>query len=136
MSTKLKYMKNPEMITININVDPLINVINGNVKTLQKNMLIGKDKAAAMLATSYDRARAEYEKYSVELPKTITVPAYRVPVMNIEVSTFTIPLPDFSLITMPALHVPSALSKLTLPEITLPNIPAISIPVMGDLTHE
>lgn len=136
MSSKIKYMKNPEMITININVDPIINVINTNAKILHKNMLIGKDKAADMLATSYDKARSEYEKYSVELPKTITVPAFRVPVMNIEISTYTIPLPDFSLITMPALHVPSALSKLTLPKITLPKIQSIRIPVMGDLTYE
>ncbi|XP_034555340.1 apolipoprotein B-100-like [Notolabrus celidotus] len=136
MSSKLKYMKNPEMITIDINMDPIINVINNNAKTLHKNMLIGKDKAADILATSYDKARSEYERYSIELPKTITVPAYRVPVMNVEMSTFTIPLPDFSLITMPALHVPSALSKLTLPKITLPKIQSIRIPVMGDLTYE
>uniref|UniRef100_A0A8P4GDW4 Vitellogenin domain-containing protein n=1 Tax=Dicentrarchus labrax TaxID=13489 RepID=A0A8P4GDW4_DICLA len=75
-------------------------------------------------------------KLNIELPKTITVPAYKVPVMNVEVSTFTIPLPDFSLITMPALHVPSALSKLTFPKITLPKIPSIKIPVMGDLTYD
>ncbi|GAA6228828.1 apolipoprotein B-100-like [Lates japonicus] len=136
MNSKLNYMKNPEVITININVDPIISAINSNIKTLHKKVLIGKDKAAAILATSYGKAKAEYEKYSIELPKTITVPAYKVPVMNVEVSTFTIPLPDFSLITMPALHVPSALSKLTLPKITLPKIQSIKIPVMGDLTYE
>ena len=136
MNSKLTYKKNPEVITIDINVDPLINVINTNVKTLHKKVLIGKDKAAAMLATSYNTAKAEYEKYSIEFPKTITVPAYKVPVMNVEVSTFTIPLPDFTLITMPALHVPSALSKVTLPKITLPKIESIKIPVLGDLTFE
>nr|XP_046228823.1 apolipoprotein B-100-like [Scatophagus argus] len=136
MSSKVKYMKNPEMMTIDINMDPLISVINTNFKTLHKKVLIGKDKAAAMLASSYDKAKAEYEKYSIDLPKTITVPAYHVPVMNIEVSTFTIPLPDFSLITVPALHIPSALRKLTLPKITLPKITNIKIPVMGDLTYE
>ncbi|XP_060946991.1 apolipoprotein B-100-like [Limanda limanda] len=136
MNSKLTYKKNPEVITIDINLDPLINVINTNVKTLHKRALIGKDKAAAMLATSYNKAKAEYEKYSIEFPKTITVPAYKVPVMNVEVSTFTIPLPDLTLITMPALHVPSALSKLTLPKITLPKIQSIKIPVLGDLTYE
>uniref|UniRef100_A0A3Q3W5I2 Vitellogenin domain-containing protein n=1 Tax=Mola mola TaxID=94237 RepID=A0A3Q3W5I2_MOLML len=40
MNTKLKYMKNPEMITIDINMDPLIDIINTNVKTLQKKVLI------------------------------------------------------------------------------------------------
>merc|ERR1712002_207581 len=135
MNTKMKYKKS-EMITIDINLDPIINAINANARTLHKKVLIGKDKAADILATSYDKARAEYEKYSIELPKTITIPAYKVPVMNVEVSTFTIPVPDFSLITMPALHVPSALSKLTIPKITLPKIQHIMIPVMGDLTYE
>lgn len=136
MNSKLKYLKNPEVITINFNIAPVVNAINSNVKTLHKKMLIGKDKAAVMMAESYNRAMAEYEKYSIELPKTITVPAYRVPVMNVEVSTFTIPVPDISLITVPSLHVPSALSKLTLPKITLPKTTIIRIPVLGDLTYE
>lgn len=136
MTYKLKYLKNPEMITIDINVEPLVSAINTNVKTLHKKFLISKDQAAAMMAASFNKAKAEYEKYSIELPKTITVPAYRVPLMNVEMSTYTIPLPDFSLITVPSFHVPSALSKLTLPKITLPQITNIKIPVMGDLTSE
>ncbi|XP_054618361.1 apolipoprotein B-100-like [Dunckerocampus dactyliophorus] len=136
MSSKMNYMKNPEMFTININVDPVISVINSNIKTLHKKMLIGKDKAAAVLASSYGKAQAKYEKYSIELPKTVTVPAYKVPVINVEMSTFTIPLPDTSLLTMPALHVPSAISKLTLPKITLPKVKSIRVPKMGDLTYE
>nr|XP_015802908.2 apolipoprotein B-100 [Nothobranchius furzeri] len=136
MNSKLKYMKNPEMITININLDPVIHSINTNTKALHKKALIGKDKFAAILAASYDKAKAEYDKYSIELPKTIVVPGYKVPVMNVELSSFTIPLPDATLITMPALHVPSALSKLTIPKITLPKIQNIQIPVMGDLTYE
>jgi len=136
MSHKLTYTKNPQMYTININMGPLVNAINTYTKTMHKNMLISKDKAAAMLATSFDKAKAEYEKYSIEMPKTVTVPAYKVPVLNVEMSTFTIPLPDFTLIQMPAMHVPSALSKLTLPKITLPKVTNIKIPLMGDLTSE
>lgn len=136
MNSKLKYLKNPEVITIDLNMEPLVNAINTNVKTLHKKMLIGKDKAAAMMAESYNRAKAEYEKYSIVLPNTITVPAYRVPVMNVEVSTFTIPVPDFSLVTVPSLYIPSALSKLTIPKITLPKVTSIRIPVLGDLTYE
>ncbi|KAK5884319.1 hypothetical protein CesoFtcFv8_018155 [Champsocephalus esox] len=136
MNSKLKYMKNPEVITIDINVEPLINFINKNAKTLHKKALIHKDKAAVVLVSTYEEAKAEYEKYSIDLPKIITIPAYKVPVINVEVSSFTIPLPDSSLITMPALHVPSALSKLTLPKITLPKIQNIRIPVLGDLTYE
>ncbi|KAM9798131.1 apolipoprotein B-100-like [Neosynchiropus ocellatus] len=135
LNNKLKYKKNPEMITI-IELAPIVNAINVNMKVLHKKMLIGKDKAAAVMASTYNRAQAEYEKYSIELPKTITVPAYKVPVIDVEMSAFTIPLPDGSLITMPTLHVPSALSKLTLPKITLPKVERIVIPKMGDLMHE
>merc|ERR1712168_1741123 len=57
--------------------------------------------------------------------------------LNLEASSFSMPLPDLSLITMPALHVPSALSKLTFPKITLPKMQrGIMIPVLGDLTYE
>lgn len=136
MNSKLKYLKNPEVITIDVNMEPFINAINANVRSLHKTVLVGKDRAAAVMAESYNRAKAEYEKYSIELPKTITVPAYRVPVMNVEVSTFTVPVPDLSLITVPSLHIPSALSKLTLPKITLPKFTSIKIPVLGDLTYE
>uniref|UniRef100_A0A7N6APW4 Vitellogenin domain-containing protein n=1 Tax=Anabas testudineus TaxID=64144 RepID=A0A7N6APW4_ANATE len=78
MNSKLKYMKNPEVFTMDINMAPVINFINTNIKSLHKKALISKDKAASMLATSYNKAKAEYDKYSIELPKTITVPAYKV----------------------------------------------------------
>ncbi|XP_026174369.1 apolipoprotein B-100-like [Mastacembelus armatus] len=135
MNSKLKYTKNPEVISIGIYMDPVIDIINTNIKTLHEKVLISKDRAAAIVSTSFNKAKAEYEKYSIELPKTITVPAYKVPVMNVEMSTFTIPLPDFSVITMPAIHVPSTLSKVTLPKITLPKV-QIEIPRMGDLIYE
>uniref|UniRef100_A0A8K9WYG7 Vitellogenin domain-containing protein n=1 Tax=Oncorhynchus mykiss TaxID=8022 RepID=A0A8K9WYG7_ONCMY len=137
MDTKLTYKKNPEMITIGIDMDPIFNAINKHTRSLNKNMIVGRDKAVAILSTSFDQAKAEYEKYNIELPKTLTVPAHIVPVLNIEVSGFTIPVPDFSLITMPTMHVPSALSKLTLPKITLPKMQSnIMIPIFGDLTYE
>ncbi|XP_062324139.1 apolipoprotein B-100-like isoform X1 [Osmerus eperlanus] len=137
MESKIVYKKNPDMLTIDLDLQPVVSAINKNTRMLNKNIIIGKDKVVALLTISLDQAKAEYEKYNIELPKTLTVPAYKVPVMNIEVSSFTIPLPDASLITMPALHVPSALSKLTLPKITLPKMQrSIKIPVMGDLTYE
>lgn len=129
MTYKLKYVKNTEMITFDIDVGPLFNA-------LHEKFLIGKDQAAAMMVASFDKAKVQYEKYSIELPKTITVPAYKVPVLNAEMSTFTIPLPDLSLITMPSFHLTSALSKLTLPKVTLPRMITIKFPIMGDLTSE
>ncbi|KAM6915749.1 apolipoprotein B-100-like [Xenentodon cancila] len=136
MNSKLKYMKNPDKIAIEINVEPLIDAINTNMKALHNIALISKDKAAAILALSYDKAKAKYEIYSSELPKTITVPAYKVPVINFEMSSFTIPLPGTTLTTMPALDVPDVLNKLTIPKITLPRFQSIKISAMGDLTYE
>ncbi|KAF7655376.1 hypothetical protein LDENG_00057020 [Lucifuga dentata] len=129
MNSKLKYMKNPDVITIDINMEPMINLLNSNIRFLHKNMAIGKDKAVAILATSYD-------KLSKDMPKTITVPAYKVPMMNVEVTSFTIPLPDFSFITMNAPDVPAAFNKLKIPRISLPKIQSIKIPIIGDLTYE
>ncbi|XP_056150457.1 apolipoprotein B-100-like [Lampris incognitus] len=137
MDAKLKYIKNPEMITFDIDMEPIIDFLNTNGRILHKNLLVGKDKAVVILTKSYGQAKAEYDKYSIEMPETVTIPAYKVPVLDIEVSSFTIPLPDFSFITMPALHIPSAISKLTLPKITLPKMQkSIMIPAMGDLTYE
>ncbi|XP_020795614.2 LOW QUALITY PROTEIN: apolipoprotein B-100-like [Boleophthalmus pectinirostris] len=130
----LKYAKNPDMIIIN--VEPVINAINRNTRAFHKYMLIGKDKAATLLAQTYGKARDEYEKYSMELPKTITIPAHRIPVVNVEMSTYTIPLPDATLVKMPSFHIPSALSKLTFPKVTLPEINSIKIPRLGDMTYE
>merc|ERR1712142_1452808 len=123
--------------TIDIDIEPVVDALNGHVKVLHKSLLIGKDKAVDILTKSYDNAKAEYEKYSMDMPKTITIPAYKLPMLNVEVSSFSMPLPDLSLITMPTLHVPSALSKLTFPKITLPRMQrGIMIPVLGDMTYE
>ncbi|XP_051908802.1 apolipoprotein B-100-like isoform X2 [Hippocampus zosterae] len=98
LSSKMKYTKNPETFTIDVNADPLID----------------------SLVSSYATAQAEFEKYYTEWPKTLTIPEYTVPVINIRMSTFTIPLPGSSLVTMPALR----------------KIHSIRIPKMGDLIHE
>lgn len=136
MKTKLKYIKNSEIITFDINLDPVITAINTNMEALHKKVLFSKDKATTILASSYDKAKAEYDKYNIELPKNIVVPAHRVPLMDVDMSSFTIPLPSVNSIAMPALYVPAALSKFSTPKITLPNIQTIKIPVMGDLTYE
>ncbi|XP_033846420.1 apolipoprotein B-100-like [Periophthalmus magnuspinnatus] len=130
----LKYMKNPDMIVINI--EPMMNAINKNTKAFHKRMLIGKDKVAALLTQTYGKAKEEYEKYSAELPKTITIPAYSIPVVDVKISTYTIPLPDATLFIIPSFHIPSALSKLTIPKVTLPQINSINIPRLGEMTYE
>ncbi|KAL0965050.1 hypothetical protein UPYG_G00276120 [Umbra pygmaea] len=135
MDTKLIYKKNPELVIIDIK--PIINGINKNTQSLKREMILNRDKAVVILSNTFQQAKAEYEKYNIELPKTITVPAYRVPVLDVDLHSFSIPVPDISVITMPKMHIPSALSKLTVPKITLPKMPSsIRIPVFGDLTYE
>uniref|UniRef100_A0A672H2F1 Vitellogenin domain-containing protein n=1 Tax=Salarias fasciatus TaxID=181472 RepID=A0A672H2F1_SALFA len=71
-----------------------------------------------------------------DFPETATVPAFKVPLIGMDVSSFTIPLPHPTMISVPALHIPSALTKLTIPKITLPRNVNIRIPALGDLTYE
>lgn len=129
INSKLKYKKNPEMITIKVNLEPAINILHENVRN-------SKVKAASILNASYQRVKAEYEKYSNDLPSGFKVPAYRVPVIDLEMSSFTIPLPETSLFSRPPLYTPSAFSGLTLPQVTLPRVQTVEIPKMGDLTYE
>ncbi|KAM9354956.1 apolipoprotein B-100-like [Pholidichthys leucotaenia] len=136
MDSKLKYIKNHELFTYDINMGSVIDSINTNLKALHKKVIIAKDRAAVVLATPYDKAVEEYAKYSNKLPKTITVPAYKIPVMNVEMSTFTIPMPDFTFVTTPVWHLPSVLRKLNVQRFTLPRIYSITIPVLGDLEYE
>merc|ERR1719295_975420 len=68
--------------------------VNKNSRMITKNIMLGKDKVEAFLMTAVEQMKEEYEQYNIELPKTLTIPAYKVPVMNVEVTSFTIPLPD------------------------------------------
>ncbi|XP_010876759.2 apolipoprotein B-100 [Esox lucius] len=137
MDTKLTYKKNTEMFIVDIDIEPIFNAINKHTRGLKKNMIVGRDKAVALLSTSIDQAKAEYEKYNMELPKTITVPVNKVPGLNIVMLPFSIPVPDITVITKPTMHITSALSKVTLPKISLPKMQSkIVIPVFGDLTYE
>lgn len=122
INSNLKYVKNPDMI-VDINMEPVINAINKNAKTLHKTMLIGKDKAADVIAQTYSKAKEEYGKYN-GFPKTFTLYAYEIPLMP----------KDMDIKMPPALQ--SVYSKLTLPKVTLPKITTIRIPRFGELTYE
>ncbi|XP_012691026.2 apolipoprotein B-100-like [Clupea harengus] len=106
LDSKLKYMKNPEMMTVEIDMEPMFNV-------LRKHLEQGKDKAADILSTSYNQAKEQYEKLNIEVPQTI-------------------PVPDFSKITMPTLRMPAALRKIHLPNMQQ----TLLIPTIGDLNYE
>uniref|UniRef100_A0A8C7YHS1 Vitellogenin domain-containing protein n=1 Tax=Oryzias sinensis TaxID=183150 RepID=A0A8C7YHS1_9TELE len=133
MNSNLKYIKKPYVL---INVGPVFQGINSNLKVLREKVIVGKEKFATALGSSYDKAKVQYEKYSSKVPETITVPAYKVPVIDFELSSFTIPLPVPKTVTLSSQDVSSALSKVRIPKISLPIIETIKIPKMGDLIYE
>lgn len=133
MNSNLKYIKKPYAL---INVGPVFQGINSNLKVLREKVIVGKEKFATTLGSSYDKAKVQYEKYSSKVPETITVPAYEVPVIDFELSSFTIPLPVPKTVTLSSQDVSSAFSKVRIPKISLPIIETIKIPKLGDLIYE
>lgn len=118
LDTKLRYTKNPEMMKIEIDVEPVFNAITKNVNFVHKQLEQGKDKAADLLSTSYNQAKEQYEKLNIEMPNAI-------------------PTPDFSAISMPTLEIPAVLRKIKLPKVSMPNMQqTLLIPTMGDLNYE
>ncbi|XP_041951597.1 apolipoprotein B-100-like [Alosa sapidissima] len=115
LDSKLKYTKNPEMMTVEIDMEPVFNAINKNVNVVRKHLEQGKDKAADLLSTSYNQAKEQYEKLNIEVPNTIPMPA----------------------ISMPTLHMPAVLRKIKLPKVSMPKMQqTLLIPTMGDLNYE
>uniref|UniRef100_A0A6I8RKY6 Apolipoprotein B100 C-terminal domain-containing protein n=1 Tax=Xenopus tropicalis TaxID=8364 RepID=A0A6I8RKY6_XENTR len=171
LNVKLQYKKNMDVHSIQLPLDSLYDSINSNMKVLTKNFEKGRDNTLRMLTDSYNEAKAKFDKYKVEnsagkAPRTIRVPGYTIPLLNIEVSPFSAELPAFGYVIpkeistpsfslpvmgfsiptytvvlpsleLPVLHVPNTLRKLTLPKLKLPSGPhTISIPAMGNLTYD
>ncbi|KAJ8387939.1 hypothetical protein AAFF_G00148730 [Aldrovandia affinis] len=170
MDFKLLYLKNPEMHTIDMDLEPIYETINENAKILSANFELGRDKAFALLTDSYNQAKAQFEKFKIDTsnqpPRIFTIPGYTVPILNIEVSPFRAELPAFSFLIpkevstpsfrvpmmgfsvpsytlvlpameLPVLHVPETLSDLTLPKFTIPTMQnSIMIPALGNMTYD
>ncbi|XP_048831185.1 apolipoprotein B-100 [Brienomyrus brachyistius] len=170
MAFRLQYQKNPEMHAFDIDLTPLFSAINENSKILNAQFEQGRDKAIRLLTDSYNQAKTQLEKHKAvrsALPaKTLTIPGYTIPILNIEVSPFTAELPAFRLILpkeittpnfkvpmmgfsipsytlvipvpeLPVLNVPKTLRRLSLPIITLPVTQnTIMIPAMGNITYD
>nr|XP_015212508.1 PREDICTED: apolipoprotein B-100 [Lepisosteus oculatus] len=77
---------------------------------------------------------AELPAFSFVIPKEVSTPSFRVPMVGFSVPTYTLVLPSLEL---PVLHVPSTLRKLTLPKFKLPSMQNnILIPAMGNITYD
>ncbi|XP_056151440.1 apolipoprotein B-100 [Lampris incognitus] len=170
MNLKLHYDKNPDTHSFELDLGPIYSVINENANILQKQFENCRDNIVALLKDSYNQAKLQYVKHKIDTtsqpPRIFTVPGYKVPFLNIEVSAFRAELPAFSYFVpkevstpsfkvpaigfsvpsytlvlpslgVPVIHVPEALSELTLPTFRLPVIQnSIMIPAMGNLTYD
>ncbi|KAJ8356213.1 hypothetical protein SKAU_G00190070, partial [Synaphobranchus kaupii] len=170
LNFKLQYQKNPEMYNINLNIEPVYKAIDMSAKIVNQNFVFGRDIAVALVTTSYNQAKEQYDKFKIDTSKSLhrsfRIPGYTVPILNIDVAPFTAELPALSfvipkeistpsfkvpivgfvvpsyilvlpVIQLPVIHVPATLNQLTLPSLTLPTMQrSIMIPVMGNMTYE
>uniref|UniRef100_A0A3B1IGJ9 Apolipoprotein B n=1 Tax=Astyanax mexicanus TaxID=7994 RepID=A0A3B1IGJ9_ASTMX len=78
--------------------------------------------------------RAELPAFGYFIPKEVSTPSFKVPMMGFSVPSYTLVLPSLEL---PVLHVPETLRELTLPTFTLPDIQNnIMIPALGNVTYD
>lgn len=78
--------------------------------------------------------RAELPAVSYFIPKEVSTPSFKVPMMGFSVPSYTLVLPSLEL---PVLYVPETLRELELPTFTFPNIQNnIMIPALGNVTYE
>uniref|UniRef100_V9K7B7 Apolipoprotein B n=1 Tax=Callorhinchus milii TaxID=7868 RepID=V9K7B7_CALMI len=171
LSMKAQYKKNKDMHTFKVEMEPLYRMINNGIKKSVQNFEQSRDKALNVLQASYNNAKANYYALGIDsgvrkLPKSLHIPGYTIPLLNIDVSSYTVELPALGFVTpreittptftlpiisftmpsynlvvpspdLPLLHIPSSLYKLSLPKIKMPRIQdSIKIPAMGNLTYD
>ncbi|CAJ1074177.1 apolipoprotein B-100 [Xyrichtys novacula] len=170
MNLKLHYFKNPDVHIIEVHLEPIYNTIIDNAHIIQVQFEEFRDKIVALLKDSYNQAKAQYIKHKIDTsgmpPRIFTVPGYKIPILNIEVSAFRAEMPAFSYfvpkevstpsfkipalgfsvpsytlvlpsLELPVVYVPETLSEIQLPTLTLPTIQnRIVIPAMGNMTYD
>ncbi|XP_041827365.1 apolipoprotein B-100 [Melanotaenia boesemani] len=168
MNLKLQYSKNPDMHSFELHLEPIYNAISDNAKILQIQFEVYRDKVVAFLKDSYNEAKSQYIKHKIDTsslpPRIFRVPGYTIPVLNIQVSSFSAEMPAFTYfvpkevstpsfkvpalgfsvpsytlvlpsLRLPVLHVPDTLSEIRLPAFTLPAVQDnIVIPAIGNIT--
>lgn len=78
--------------------------------------------------------RAELPALSYFIPKEVSTPSFKVPMLGFSVPSYTLVLPSLEL---PVLYVPETLKELVLPIFTLPDIQnSIMIPALGNVTYD
>uniref|UniRef100_A0A3B4XVK3 Apolipoprotein B n=1 Tax=Seriola lalandi dorsalis TaxID=1841481 RepID=A0A3B4XVK3_SERLL len=168
MYLKLHYYKNPDMHNNELHLELIYNAISGNANIIQDHFEQYRDRVVALIKDSYNQAKSQYIKHNTDTsslpPRIFTVPGYKIPILNIDISAFRAEMPAFSYFVpkevstprfkvpalgfsvpsytlvvpsfqLPVIHVPETLSEIKLPNLTLPAIQNnIVIPAMGNLT--
>lgn len=168
MNLKLHYYKNPDMHSFELYLEPIYSAISDNASIIQAQFEQLRYKVVALLKQSYNQAKSQYIKHKIDTsnipPRILTVPGYKIPILNIEVSAFRAEMPAFSYIIpkefstpsfkvpalgfsvpsnslvlpsleIPVIHVPETLSEIKLPTFTLPVLQNnIVIPALGNIT--
>ncbi|XP_005400416.1 PREDICTED: apolipoprotein B-100 isoform X2 [Chinchilla lanigera] len=171
LNVKIQYKKNKDKHSIAVPLGVFYKFISENVNSLDIYFENVRDDALDFLTTSYNKAKNKLDKYKAEkslntLPRTFQNPGYTIPVVNIEVSpfsvemsplshvipkaintpSFTVPgsdfyVPSYTLVLpslkLPELHIPRNLLKLSLPDFKeLSAVNNIFIPAMGNITYD
>lgn len=170
MNLKLHYYKNPDTHVLNFYLEPVYSAISGKTNIVQAQFENFRDKVVALLKNSYNQAKSQYIRHKIDtsiLPPTIfTIPGYKIPLLNIEVSAFSAEMPAFSYFVpkevstpsfkvpalgfsvpsytlvlpsmeIPVIHVPETLGEIKLPALRFPEIKNnFVIPAMGNITYD
>lgn len=170
LNLKLHYSKNPDEHSFEVDLEPIYSAVSDTANVIQGQFEQCRNKLVTFLKDSYSRAKLQYVKHKVAPsslpPRILTVPGYRVPIVNIDVSAFRAELPAFSYtvpkefrtpsfkvpalgfsvpsyilvlpsLEIPVFHVPESLSEVKLPALTLPALrDSVRIPAMGNVSWD
>ncbi|KAM8776139.1 LOW QUALITY PROTEIN: apolipoprotein B-100 [Rhynchonycteris naso] len=171
LNVKAQYKKNKDKHSIPVPLDVFYGFINQKINSFNRHFEKVRHKALDFFTKSYNEAKIKFDKYKVEKslnmqPRTFQIPGYTIPVVNIEVSPFTVEMltsgsvipkdisisnftildsgfhvPSHTLalsfLELPALHVPRNFLKFSLPELKVLSAPNhILIPTMGNITYD
>uniref|UniRef100_A0A8U7MEK2 Apolipoprotein B n=1 Tax=Corvus moneduloides TaxID=1196302 RepID=A0A8U7MEK2_CORMO len=171
LNLNAQYEKNKDMHIIPLPLAKVHEVLNKNILLFNKHFEKGRNAALDFLTKSYNEAKTKFDKYKIQtslnkLPRTLRIPGYTIPIVNIEVSAFTAEMPAFGFtlpkeistrgftvpiigfsvpsytlvvpsVELPVLHIPQDLRTLKLPRFRI-NSSAnhVLVPAMGNITYD
>uniref|UniRef100_A0A8C5T7J0 Apolipoprotein B n=1 Tax=Malurus cyaneus samueli TaxID=2593467 RepID=A0A8C5T7J0_9PASS len=169
LNLNAQYEKNKDMHAIPLPLAKVHEVLNKNILLFNKHFEKGRNAALDFLTKSYNEAKTKLDKYKIQtslnkIPRTLKIPGYTIPVVNIEVAPFTAEMPAFGFtlpkeistrgftvpiigfsvpsytlvvpsLELPVLHIPQDLRTLKLPRFRINSSGNhILVPAMGNVT--